>query len=91
MCTKYQLFGGASSALAAGVKVAIFPKKAWNMTFRFDIIVFISLFMASYNLVIGCKSSWNIPMQEQVRCLTFTAPTLIANMMNFYRINAVFE
>ena len=31
-----------------------FSKKAWNLTFRFDITVFISVFTASYNLVVGC-------------------------------------
>ena len=53
VCTKYQQFGGASSAPAAGSKLQFF-KKAWNLTFRFDITVFISLFMTSYNLVVGC-------------------------------------
>ena len=89
VCTKYQLFGGASSAPAGGGQSCNFSKKAWNLTFGFDITVFISLFMASHNLVVGCTR--NIPLQEQVRCLTFTAPALMVNMMNFYRISVVFE
>ena len=40
--------GGASSAPAEGSKLQFF-KKVWNLTFRFDITVFIGLFMASYD------------------------------------------
>ena len=50
----FSFLGSASSASAGGVKVVIFQKKAWNLTFRFDITVSISLFIASYNLVVGC-------------------------------------